>query len=251
MIDLVPHERTLRLGAFVAAFVLLAGWEAWAPRRSDATRRRWLLNLSLAALNALVVRLVVPASGLTFALWAEARGTGLLGLVRWPGLFEWLVAVVALDAAVYAQHRLFHAVPVLWWAHRLHHEDRALDVTTGVRFHPVEILASTVGKGGAIVALGAPPAAVLLFELALNLGSLFSHANIRLAADPWWRLLLVTPDMHRTHHSADPREQQRNFGFCLSWWDRLAGTYQRAPRVPTETMPLGLAPPDDRAMLIS
>jgi sterol desaturase/sphingolipid hydroxylase (fatty acid hydroxylase superfamily) len=240
----VHNEAAVRLAAFGALFIALALWEAIAPRRTDVRRSgRWPLNLSLAALNAGLVRLLAPASSVTFAYWAQARDVGLFAATPWPAFVETLVAVAMLDGLVYVQHRLFHVVPLLWSLHRLHHADPGFDVTTGVRFHPLEIALSTLYKGAAVVALGASPLAVLLFELTLNLGSLFSHANVRLPGDSVWRLFVVTPDMHRTHHSRDAREQQRNFGFCLSWWDWLGGTYQATPRLPTSTMPLGLDEP--------
>jgi len=186
------------------------------------------------------VRVLAPASGVTFALLAQARGLGLLHGLTWPAAVEFVLAVLALDALVYVQHRLFHALPWLWRLHRLHHADAGFDFTTGVRFHPGEIAVSTIYKGVCIVALGASPEAALAFEIVLSTGSLFSHANARLAGDRLWRLAFVTPDMHRVHHSTDGVEQNANFGFSFSWWDRLGGTYRPAPRLPHETMPLGI-----------
>jgi sterol desaturase/sphingolipid hydroxylase (fatty acid hydroxylase superfamily) len=197
------------------------------------------VNLSLAVVNAVIVRVLAPASGVTFALLAADRELGLLHLVAWPPVVEWALAVLALDLAVYIQHRLFHAIPLLWRLHRLHHADRGFDFTTGVRFHPGEIALSALYKGAGIVALGASPGATLAFEIVLSTGSLFSHANARVAGERFWRLLLVTPDMHRVHHSTDSVEQNTNFGFSFSWWDRIGGTYRSAPRQPHETMPLG------------
>ena len=171
--------------------------------------------------NAVIVRVLAPASGVAVALLAERRELGLLRAVELPEALEWVVAVLALDAAVYVQHRLFHAVPWLWPLHRLHHADRGFDFTTGVRFHPGEIALSALYKGAGIVALGASPGATLAFEIVLSTGSLFSHANARVAGERFWRLLLVTPDMHRVHHSTDGVEQNTNFGFSFSWWDRI------------------------------
>ncbi len=197
----------------------------------------------LAVLNSLVVRIIAPASGVSFALLAERRGWGLLGNVDAPAWIEASVAVMVLDLMVYVQHRLFHAVPWLWRMHRSHHADLHFDVTTGVRFHPLEIAVSTLIKGAAILVLGASPAAVLVFEILLNAGSLFSHANGSLPAgvDSVLRRLLVTPDMHRVHHSIVITEQNTNFGFNLSWWDRLFGTYRAAPSATHESMPIGVA----------
>jgi len=237
---LTANQGVLRLGTFLAVCLGLALWEIWWPRRSDAHRRtRWPTNLSLAVVNAVIVRVLAPASGVAVALLAERRGLGLLRAVELPEALEWVVAVLALDAAVYVQHRLFHAVPWLWPLHRLHHADRGFDFTTGVRFHPGEIALSALYKGAGIVALGASPGATLAFEIVLSTGSLFSHANARVAGERFWRLLLVTPDMHRVHHSIDGVEQNTNFGFSFSWWDRIGGTYRPAPRQPHETMPLG------------
>ena len=234
----------LRLGIFLGVCLSLGVWEAWRPRRTDARRRaRWPVNLSLALVNTVVVRVLAPASGVTFALLAEGREWGLLRAVAWPGAAEFVIAVLALDCAVYLQHRLFHVVPLLWHLHRLHHADRGFDFTTGVRFHPAEIALSTLYKGAAIVALGASPEATLAFEIVLSTGSLFSHANARLAGDRLWRLAFVTPDMHRVHHSTDGAEQNANFGFSFSWWDRLGGTYRPSPQRPHETMPIGVESP--------
>jgi sterol desaturase/sphingolipid hydroxylase (fatty acid hydroxylase superfamily) len=238
------EQGALRLAVFALVCLSLGLWEAWRPRRRDARRRaRWPVNLSLAAVNTVVVRILAPASGVSFALLAEDRDLGLLHAVTLPAWVEFTVAVLVLDAAVYVQHRLFHAVPWLWRLHRLHHADRGFDFTTGVRFHPGEIAISTLYKGAFIVALAASPEAVLVFEIILSTGSLFSHANARLGGDRAWRLVVVTPDMHRVHHSTARDEQNSNFGFSFSWWDRVGGTYRPAPRQAHETMPLGIGPP--------
>lgn len=241
MLNLGDSEGVLRLSAFVLCSVGLTALELWRPRRPDANRRaRWPINVSLGAANAVVVRLIAPAAGVTFALWAEARGVGLCRLLELPEAVEFAGAVLALDFLVYAQHRIFHAVPILWALHRLHHADRTMDVTTGIRFHPAEIAISTVYKGGWIVLLGASPGATVVFELLLSLGSLFSHANVRIGLDRVWRASFVTPDMHRVHHSTDVAEQNTNFGFSFSWWDRACGTYRARPVLPHETMPIGV-----------
>lgn len=199
--------------------------------------------MALAALNSAVVRIIAPASGVTFALWAEREGWGVLRAADAAPWLEAAIAIVALDLVVYFQHRLLHAVPFLWRMHRIHHADLHFDVTTGVRFHPFEIALSTLLKGAAILALGATPAAVVVFEIILNAGSLFSHANGTLppAVDAIARRVLVTPDMHRVHHSTVVSEQNTNFGFNVSWWDRMFGTYRAEPSRPHASMPIGVA----------
>jgi len=200
------------------------------------------VHVTLAALNSFVVRIIAPASGVSFALWAERAGWGLFRATAAPPWIEALAAIVALDLVVYFQHRLFHAVPWFWRMHRVHHADLHFDVTTGIRFHPLEIAVSTLIKGAAILALGASAAAVLIFEIVLNAGSLFSHANGSLppGVDRIVRRVFVTPDMHRVHHSVVVEEQNTNFGFNVSWWDRVFGTYRRAPAQPHESMPIGV-----------
>ena len=205
--DVVTYEPGIRLVVFVTAFLLLAAGEALTPRRarSVARRWRWPTNMTLVALNTLVLRMALPLTAVGMAVIAEQRGWGLLHAVGpIPAVLAVAVAIVLLDFAIYLQHVLFHAVPVLWRVHRVHHADIDVDVTTGSRFHPVEILLSMLIKFAAISALGASPMAVLLFEALLNAGSLFNHANLRLP--PWLdrvlRLVVVTPDMHRVHHSA-------------------------------------------------
>jgi sterol desaturase/sphingolipid hydroxylase (fatty acid hydroxylase superfamily) len=236
-------DATTRLLAFALIFAGLAAWETWAPRRSDAARpHRWPFNLGLAALNALLVRILTPLSGAGVALIAERASFGALRTLELPMLAEWTIALVVLDGAVYAQHRLFHAVPWLWRWHRLHHADAAFDVTTGLRFHPLEIGASLLYKGAIVAVIGASPAQALMFEVVLNAGAMFSHANVALTGDGWLRRVVVTPDMHRVHHSPVRDEQDSNFGFCLSLWDRLFHTYRRAPRAPHETMRIGVDP---------
>jgi sterol desaturase/sphingolipid hydroxylase (fatty acid hydroxylase superfamily) len=235
-------EAPLRLAIFLLVFTSLAIWESRRPRRPQRRGARWRTHLALAALNTLVVRLIAPAAGLTFAFWAEREGWGVLRASGAPAWVRTGVAIAVLDLTVYGQHRLLHAVPVLWRMHRMHHADLHFDVTTGVRFHPFEIALSTLVKGGMILALGASPVSVLAFEAILNAGSLFSHANgsIPTRTDTWLRRFVVTPDMHRVHHSIVLREQNSNFGFNLSWWDRLFRTYTPAPAQPQESMPIGI-----------
>lgn len=235
----------IRLSAFIASFTLLVFAERLAPRRrrTFALRQRWAGNLGLMAVDTIVLRTVPAITAVGVAALAHAKGWGLLGaIVSLPTWLDVVVSVIVLDLAIYFQHRLFHAVPALWRLHRVHHTDPELDVTTGVRFHPVEMLLSLGFKAVVIAGLGPPVAAVLLFEVLLNAGSLFSHANLRLPApvDGLLRALLVTPDMHRVHHSSDPVETDSNFGFTLSWWDRLFGTYRAQPRAGHDAMTIGV-----------
>lgn len=243
--DVVSYEPGIRLGVFLTAFLVLAAGEAMIPRRARAVvrRRRWPTNLALVALNTLVVRMALPVTAVGMAVLVEQRGGGLLhAMGPLPAELEVAVAVLLLDFAIYLQHVLFHAVPILWRIHRVHHADIDVDVTTGSRFHPVEIACSLLIKLAAIAALGASPTAVLLFELLLNAGSLFNHANLRLL--PWLdrclRLLVVTPDMHRVHHSARGGETNTNFGFTFPCWDHLCGTYRAQPAAGHEAMTVGL-----------
>jgi sterol desaturase/sphingolipid hydroxylase (fatty acid hydroxylase superfamily) len=235
-------EAPLRLAIFLVVLTSVAVWEWRRPRRPQLRGARWRTHLTLAALDTLVVRLIAPASGVTFALWAQREGWGVLTATSAPRWIQAVVAVAILDLAVYFQHRLFHAVPLLWRMHRTHHADLHFDVTTGVRFHPFEIAISTLIKGAVILALGASPLAVVVFEAILNAGSLFSHANGSFSrrTDAWLRRVIVTPDMHRVHHSAALDEQNTNFGFNVSWWDRVFGTYRAAPALPHESMPIGM-----------
>jgi sterol desaturase/sphingolipid hydroxylase (fatty acid hydroxylase superfamily) len=241
---ILAAEPVLRLGVFLVVLALLAALEWRAPRRrGEAQRkRRWPGNLGMMMLDTLLVRILFPTAAVGVALAAEADGVGLLNQLALPSWLAVLLAIVALDLIIYAQHVLFHAAPWLWRLHRVHHSDVAVDVTTGLRFHPVEILLSMLIKLGAVIALGAPALAVMLFEIILNATSMFSHSNIRLPAalDRVVRALLVTPDMHRVHHSIVARETGSNFGFNLAIWDRLFGTYRARPAAGHEAMTLGL-----------
>jgi len=243
-VDLVNHEPAVRLGVFAGGLLVVAACEALAPRRERAVGRlaRWPHNLSLVALNTLLVRVVVPISAVSLAALAEERGWGLFNGAVSLGWVTVLVSVALLDLAIYLQHIMFHAVPVLWRLHRMHHADLDFDVTTGVRFHPVEILLSTGYKLALVSVLGIPAIAVVVFEVLLNLGSMFNHANLWLPepVDRALRWLVVTPDMHRVHHSVAPAETNSNFGFTLPWWDRLCGTYRAEPAAGHERMTIGL-----------
>jgi sterol desaturase/sphingolipid hydroxylase (fatty acid hydroxylase superfamily) len=241
---LLANEPVIRLVAFAGVLAVMAALEALLPRRrrSFGRARRWPNNLGIVVVDTIVLRLVFPTAAVGVALVVEARGVGLLPWLGLPTPLAVLVAIVLLDLAIYLQHVLFHAVPALWRLHRMHHADLDFDVTTGLRFHPVEILLSMVIKLMVVVALGAPAVAVLVFEVLLNATSMFNHANLRLPAwlDRTLRLVLVTPDMHRVHHSAVPRETDSNFGFNLALWDRLFGTYRAQPAAGHDAMTIGL-----------
>jgi sterol desaturase/sphingolipid hydroxylase (fatty acid hydroxylase superfamily) len=241
----MANEVPIRLVFFLGIFVLVAIWELLAPRRSLTTSKtvRWLSNLAITFLNPGVVRLVFPIMPVGIALLAHKSGWGLLNnftLPHWLGL---AVGVMVLDLIIYLQHVMFHTVPVLWRLHMMHHADLDFDVTTGLRFHPIEIILSMVIKLSAVVLLGPPALAVLIFEVLLNATSMFNHGNIRLplSIDRKLRLLVVTPDMHRIHHSVTIRETNSNFGFNLPWWDRLLGTYRDQPAAGHEGMTIGLS----------
>lgn len=237
-------EGVLRASIFLSVMLGLAVCELVFPRRALLVSRsaRWPSNLSLVVLSALVVRLVPPGGAVAFALIAQSAGLGILHHVQFPEWIELFLAVVLLDLTVYLQHRLFHAVPVLWRFHRVHHADTEFDVTTGTRFHPGEILFSLGIKCAAITLLGPSPLAVLAFEILLNASSMFSHANLKLPTnlDRALRCMIVTPDMHRVHHSVVVAETNSNFGFNLSCWDWLFRTYRSQPEAGHDAMQIGL-----------
>ena len=237
-------EPIVRLVAFVGVFAVMAAWEALAPRRLRLHARlaRWPRNLAIVGLNTVLVRVVFPTAAVGFALLAAERGWGLLNVVEIPRGLAVVLSVVALDFAIYLQHVMFHAVPVLWRLHRVHHADPDFDLTTGARFHPIEIVLSMLIKVAAIAVLGPPALAVLLFEIVLNASAMFNHANVRLPGrvDAALRWLVVTPDMHRIHHSQQRAEADSNYGFNLSWWDRLLGTYTPVAHQPQESMAIGV-----------
>jgi sterol desaturase/sphingolipid hydroxylase (fatty acid hydroxylase superfamily) len=242
--NLLLHEPVMRLGIFAGVFTSMAVWELLAPRRAQliGRLRRWPANLGIVVLGTMLVRLVFPTAAVGVALVADGRGWGLLPALNAPRWLAIVAAVIALDLALYLQHVLFHAVPVLWRLHRMHHADLEFDVTTGVRFHPVEIVLSMAIKLGVVAALGAPALAVLIFEVLLNASSMFNHGNVRLPLhlDRMFRWFVVTPDMHRVHHSILPRETNSNFGFTLTWWDRLFGTYRAQPQAGHAAMSIGI-----------
>jgi sterol desaturase/sphingolipid hydroxylase (fatty acid hydroxylase superfamily) len=222
----------------------MAAWEHFAPRRRQEVPRlvRWPNNLGIVVVNTLVVRLIFPTAAVGLALVAEAQGWGLFNALAAPWWVAVIGSLIVLDLAIYLQHVLFHAVPAFWRLHRVHHADLEFDVTTGLRFHPVEILLSMGIKLAVVVALGPPAVAVLIFEVVLNATSMFNHGNVRLPAhvDRVLRWVVVTPDMHRVHHSVRPDETNSNFGFNLPWWDRLLGTYRAQPTDGHEGMTIGI-----------
>jgi sterol desaturase/sphingolipid hydroxylase (fatty acid hydroxylase superfamily) len=242
---LLGNEVAIRLGFFAAIFAFMAIWEVLAPRRTgQVTRRsRWLGNLGIVVLNTLLLRFVMPTTAVGLALATETAGWGLLQQIDLPLWSSSLFAIVCLDLAIYLQHVMFHAVPVLWRLHRMHHADLAFDVTTGARFHPIEIILSMLIKLIVIAALGPPAVAVLIFEVLLNTLAMFNHANARLPLgfDNSLRRVIVTPDMHRVHHSVVPQETNSNFGFNLAIWDRWFGTYCAQPEAGHQAMSIGIS----------
>lgn len=237
-------EPLIRLTVFLGLLVAMMLWELAAPRRRQEIPRviRWTNNLGLVVLDTVILRLTFPLLAVGLAMIAAERGWGLFNTIALPDWVAILVSVLLLDLAIYLQHVLFHAVPGLWRLHRMHHADLEFDATTGLRFHPVEIAMSMAIKLAVVAALGPPAVAVLIFEVLLNSTALFNHANIDLprSVDRWLRLIVVTPDMHRVHHSVDPRETNSNYGFNLPWWDRLLGTYVAQPALGHDGMKIGI-----------
>lgn len=234
----------MRLAAFLSVLAIMALWEIAAPRRRRDIPRviRWTNNLALVVIDTAILRLTFPILAVGLAVTAEDRGWGLFNTVEVPFWATVLVSMLLLDIAIYLQHVMFHAIPALWRLHRMHHADLEFDATTGLRFHPIEILISTVFKLAVVAALGPPAVAVLLFEVILSTTALFNHANISLppSVDRWLRWIVVTPDMHRVHHSVDPRETNSNYGFNLPWWDRLLRTYVAQPAKGHNGMEIGI-----------
>lgn len=240
----LAYEQSIRAGFFFGVLALMALWEGAAPRRamSVSKPRRWLNNLAVVFFNTLIIRVLFPAAAVGMAAFAAERGWGILNHFQ---LSAWLAipaAVIAMDLIIYLQHVMVHALPLLWRVHRMHHADLDIDVTTGLRFHPLEILLSMLIKFASVVVLGPPVVAVLIFEVLLNATSMFNHANVRLpfGVDRYLRWLVVTPDMHRVHHSVEDDEMNSNYGFNYPWWDRLFGTYRDQPRAGHERMTIGI-----------
>ncbi len=237
-------EMALRLGCTVLVFAMLAAWELFAPRRQLAVGRlkRWPSNIGVLVVDALLVRLLIPAAAVGAAIYAAGNGLGLFNWLQLRLSVGAILGFLILDFVIWAQHWAFHHVPLLWRLHRMHHADLDIDVTTGVRFHPIEILISLAIKIAVIVAFGIPPVGVFVFEVMLNATSMFNHSNARM---PHWldrvlRLIVVTPDMHRVHHSIVREETDSNFGFNLPWWDWMFGTYRREPQAGHDRMTIGI-----------
>ncbi|MBA2114173.1 sterol desaturase family protein [Bremerella alba] len=237
-------EMIVRLTCFLSVLIAMAAWELFAPRRAlkVAKTSRWFSNLALIVINTIAARIVLPITAVAAALFAESREWGVLYLIDWPLWVEIFLAVLVFDLAIYLQHVMFHAVPLFWRLHKVHHADLDFDVTTGLRFHTLEILLSALIKLAVVVVLGPPAIAVVVFEVLLNATSMFNHSNVSL---PVWldrivRCVVVTPDMHRVHHSVIRRETNSNFGFNLPWWDFLLGTYRDQPELGHDKMDIGL-----------
>ena len=241
---ILGYEPAIRLVVFFGVLAVMALWELAAPRRSAPLGRwaRWPSNLGIVALNTVLVRLLLPTTAVALAMVGEREGWGFLHHVGLPGWLALTLAVIALDLVVYLQHVMVHAIPALWRLHRVHHADLHFDVTTGARFHPIEIVLSMLIKLAAILVIGPSPEAVVVFEVLLNATAMFNHGNVRIpaAVDRWLRWVVVTPDMHRVHHSVEDDETNSNFGFNLPWWDRLFGTYRDQPRGGHEGMTIGI-----------
>ncbi|MDH4115467.1 MAG: sterol desaturase family protein [Burkholderiaceae bacterium] len=240
----LANEPALRLGFFLGVFAVIGLWEVVAPRRALTASKamRWASNLGLVALNTVLLRLVFPLAAAGVAAFCAANGWGLLNHFRVPFWLAVPIGVIAMDFVIWLQHVMVHAVPALWRLHRVHHTDPDYDVTTGARFHPIEIALSMLIKFATIAVLGPPVLAVVVFEILLNATAMFNHGNIRIpiGVDRVLRLLVVTPDMHRVHHSVEEDETNSNFGFNLPWWDRLFGTYRAQPRAGHEAMTIGI-----------
>ncbi len=249
---ILANEPVIRLISFFGVLVVMALWEVAAPRRARSATRlvRWTNNFAIVILSTLVLRAIFPIAAVALAVLAQERGWGLINHLMnhpinqgsVPNIFILILSILVLDLAIYLQHVMFHAVPALWRLHRMHHTDLDFDVTTGARFHPVEIALSMGIKLAVVAALGPPVIAVLAFEILLNATAMFNHSNVRIAPviDSVLRLFIVTPDMHRVHHSILPRETNSNFGFNLPWWDRLLGTYIAQPSAGHLDMTLGI-----------
>ncbi|MBG7601648.1 MAG: sterol desaturase family protein [Gammaproteobacteria bacterium] len=241
---ILGNEAPIRLSFFFGIFAVMAVWELLSPRRilTASKSLRWINNLGLVFLNTLVLRLLFPAAAVGVALFAREQGWGLFNDTQTPFALAVVASVIIMDAVIYLQHVMVHAVPLLWRLHRVHHADPDYDVTTGARFHPLEIILSMLIKFATILLLGPPLIAVVIFEVLLNATAMFNHGNVKLpfTVDRILRLLVVTPDMHRVHHSVEDDEANSNFGFNLPWWDRLFGTYRDQPRGGHEEMTIGI-----------
>lgn len=237
---MLENESLIRLGSFIGIIAVMVALQILIPRRQRSVALpeksfRWTMNFGLVFLSTLLVRLILPVSATAFALLVAENDWALLGFSL-PAL----LAIILLDLLIYWQHRLFHEVPLLWRLHKVHHSDPHIDVSTAVRFHPVEIFLSMLIKFAAILLFGIPAVAVMVFEVILNGMALFNHSNARIPGDKWLRLFVVTPDMHRVHHSVHVNETNSNYGFNIPWWDRLFGSYVAQPKDGHEGMTIGL-----------
>ena len=240
----MTNETIIRLGAFFGILGVMALWEILAPRRALTVSKaiRWVNNLGIVFFNTFLVWLIFPVVSVGMALIASQQGWGLFNYFELPFWLTVVISIVILDFIIYLQHVMVHAVPALWRLHRVHHADLDFDVTTGGRFHPIEIFLSLLIKFAAIMVIGPPVLAVVLFEVILNGTAMFNHSNVRLplGLDRVLRWIVVTPDMHRVHHSVEDDEANSNFGFNLPWWDRLFGTYRDQPRAGHQAMTIGI-----------
>ena len=242
-------EAVVRLAAFAVIFIGMAVYELWSPRLERAEMhgalksKRWVTNLSMVVLSSIALRIIFPAAAVGTALWAEVNGYGLFRLAGIDPVISGIIAFVLLDFAVWLEHVASHKIPILWRIHRMHHSDNGFDVTTALRFHPFEIILSMFWKAAIIVALGPPAVAVLVFEIVLNGTAMFNHSNARipLRLDALLRLFVVTPDMHRVHHSSNPQETDTNYGFNFPFWDRIFRTYLPQPGLGHDGMEIGLS----------
>ncbi len=238
-------EAVIRLSIFVSLFAVLAALEFFVPRRKlrPVKTRRWITNWGIVLLDSILVRLLFKTAAVGGALWAAETGIGLFNLISAPYWLAFAVSFLVLDFAVWLSHLASHKVPIFWRVHRMHHSDIDFDVSTAIRFHPIEIILSMAWKYAIVLLLGAPAAAVLVFEIVLNGGAMFNHSNMKLPLwlDKYLRLFIVTPDMHRVHHSAEMRETDSNYGFNLSIWDRMFGTYIDQPKLGHDGMMIGLS----------
>jgi sterol desaturase/sphingolipid hydroxylase (fatty acid hydroxylase superfamily) len=241
---IMVNEKPIRMGFFFGILIIMALWEVLSPRRMLTTSKtlRWSNNLGLVFFNSFILRLLFPAAAVGVAVTASQQGWGLFNIYELSPWLTVIASVVIMDFVIYLQHVMVHAIPALWRLHRVHHADPDYDVTTGARFHTLEIILSMLIKFATIVLLGPPVVAVVLFEVILNATAMFNHANVRLPAgvDRVLRWFVVTPDMHRVHHSTEDDEANSNFGFSLPWWDRLFGTYRDQPRGGHEGMTIGI-----------
>ena len=239
------YEREIRLGFFFGVFFIMASWEFFGARRKllIAKPKRWISNLGILLIDIVTLRILFPAAAVGISLYAAEQGWGLFNIYSVPLLVSIVISVLILDFVIYLQHVAVHKVELLWRLHRVHHADLDFDVTTGLRFHPLEIVFSMLVKAVAIVLLGPPAVAVLVFEVILNATAMFNHSNVRipLRVDQVLRYFVVTPDMHRVHHSVERDETDSNFGFNVPWWDRIFGTYRAQPRAGHLDMTIGLA----------